>query len=160
MYEEIIVPLDMSSTSEIALPHAIAVARAFGSRVTLLFANEPLTVLPEPTIGGPMITVLPEPEDELDAAKEYLEKKVGDLTIQGVSARMEILEGSPAYEIGQYIKDHSVDLIVMTTHGRTGLLKFMYGSVASSLLQEITIPILLVRVCGDEKCPAPQGGGS
>jgi nucleotide-binding universal stress UspA family protein len=60
-----------------------------------------------------------------------------------------ILKGAPADGILSYAKESQIDLIVMSTHGRTGLARFVFGSVAESVLRQATCPVLLVRVVGE-----------
>ena len=71
-----------------------------------------------------------------------LEKKFKD---KGISVRSEVIQGKPDDEIVEYANKNNFSLIVMATHGRSGLSRLVYGSVAANLLQGVTSPILMIK---------------
>jgi len=137
VYTHIVVPLDTSELAEQALPHAIEIARRFEAQVELL------TVVPasvEDAIG-------PAAEEAWDPrkleAQEYLEAVASRLSQEGIAVRTAVRRGDVAEEI----IDHAAhcDLIVMCTHGRSGLGRWVYGSITDRALRHAGVPILLVR---------------
>ncbi|MFA6665536.1 MAG: universal stress protein [Armatimonadota bacterium] len=146
MYNKILVPLDESEIAETALQHAAAIAEAFKSELVLLSVIEPVTILPEPGVVGPVLTVSVDVETEMKHAKSYLSKHASKLREQGIKVRTEVVEGMPAGQICQYVQEKNIELIVMTTHGRSGLSRLVYGSVAENILRNAKIPVLLIRI--------------
>lgn len=145
MYEEILVPQDGSEMAEAAIPHAEALAKAFGSRVTIIYVIEPVSIYPQPGIIGPVISVPMDTEQEKENLRGYLEKSVESLKKDGVDARYVIEEGDAALRIIDYSHETGINLIIMTTHGRSGIARWVYGSVADKVLRESKLPVLLIR---------------
>jgi nucleotide-binding universal stress UspA family protein len=139
MYSKIIVPLDNSALAECALPHAEALARGLGIKLVLL------QVVPYPEITDAAMEA-----DWASKARDYLDDLAEDLKTGGVTnVEVEILWGEMPKTIIDYAQSDEKALVVMSTHGRTGLSKLAYGSVTESVLHEATgIPVLIVR------CPA------
>jgi nucleotide-binding universal stress UspA family protein len=146
MYQNILVPLDGSEFAEEALPHAIAIAKAFKSRVTLVMSIEAVAMHPEPGVIGPILSVSVDLTDEIKEAKDYLGTVAGRLSSEGIEVHEEVVEGAAAASICAYAHDNRTDLIVMTTHGLSGLQRLFYGSVAEKVLHGARIPVLLVRI--------------
>jgi len=142
----IIVPLDGSAFAEEALPVAYALARSTGGSVTLVRAVPPLSYGPP---YGYSLVVSPasdEVTDEmqqsrLQAAHAYLE----GVAKQFPGTTIHVSEGRPETVITQVSERENAALVVMTTHGRTGLPRFVMGSVALATLRRGLAPVLLVR---------------
>ncbi|HEY8470264.1 MAG TPA: universal stress protein [Longimicrobiales bacterium] len=160
MYRNIMVPLDGSPFGEQALPVAIALARRSAARLHVVHVR---TSNARPVRGRAGIHCDPE-RDYLNAmadrASEELDESVSFAlladTIAGVSysnpprrAIADVLE--------TYVREHGIDLVVMTTHGRGGISRAWLGSVADSFIRQATAPVLLIR---PEKDPAPAAGGA
>lgn len=145
MYKEILVPLDGSTLAETALPHATEIAKTFGGHITLLFVVEPIALYTQPGVIAPMISPPIDDTQDIDNAKKYLDQIVRRVTMDGADSAYVVREGDPASEICDYASTQKVDLIVMSTHGRTGLQRWVYGSVADRVLREASVPILLIR---------------
>jgi nucleotide-binding universal stress UspA family protein len=148
MFTCILVPLDGSELAEQVLPHVAALAQRFGARVTLLRAITPMSqVMAEEA-------ALNEPDGEPDSfaeaeqreAREYLAAAAQRLHEQGVAAAWEYPQGDAAEVIAARAIALSVDLIAMTTHGRGGLGRLVFGSVSDAVLRRAPCPLLLVRV--------------
>lgn len=134
--DRIAVPLDGSETAEAALPMAQRLARAFGAEVELIHVHGVLYG------GGDDRTE----QDVVASARKYLDGKVRDLgTDAGVTARATLLEGVVEREISEHLAGGEGVLIVMTTHGRSGIDRAWLGSVAESLIRRAPAPVLLVR---------------
>ena len=143
-YQNILVPVDGSETSFAAVAKAAELAKAFGSKITVV---QVLTL--DPYIAAEYITAN-QTNDLIERARaaivKTLEEAKQKFTEQGVEAETKLLEGQViAREITNAAKDLNADLIVIGSHGRTGLKKSFLGSVAQSILSEGTTPVLVVR---------------
>lgn len=150
----ILVPLDGSELAESVLPHVEILAKQRDTKpmdVVLLRVCEPP---PTPTYYGPDFSDVPLnwgqfAQEETDrgkkVAKEYLaeiEKRLKDINI---SVQSKVLVGKATDTIVDYANKNPFDLVVMATHGRSGLSRLVYGSVAANLLHEVSSPIFLVK---------------
>jgi nucleotide-binding universal stress UspA family protein len=154
MYEHLLVGLDGSPAAERVLEHAEALASAFHSTITLLRA----TVSPETLIaetantgsnGGDALGIIdPTPIVEADhaTALEYLNGVAARLRQHTPEINIELPEGPAAEAIVERARALGVGVILLTTHGRTGLGRMFFGSVADSVLRHAPCPVLLVRV--------------
>lgn len=145
MYNEIIVPLDGSELAEAALPHARSIANAFKSDITLISVIEPITIYPQPGAIGPVLSVAVNTQDEIDNATKYLKERAEYFSSEDINVRTIVKEGDPASEICDLAEESNADLIIMSTHGRSGIKRWVYGSVADKVLRSADIPVLLVR---------------
>ena len=148
MYEEILVPLDGSPLAEGALPHARALSKAFDARITLLCVIEPVEMYSQPGMIGPIVSVSMDVKEESENLKRYLDKIADDLKKEGIEARTVVKEGDAASEICDYADQNHEDIIVMSTHGRSGIQRWVYGSVADKVLRSANLPVLLIRALG------------
>ncbi len=138
MFKTILVPLDGSPLAETALPHAIAMAKTFGARLRLLRAAEADT-LPGVDPTEAQVTVVGE-------AESYLRNVIERLAANGFRrVDTSVWYGSPVTAILEAARLREADLIVMTTHGRSGLGRLVMGSVAEAVVRGTTTPILLIR---------------
>ena len=145
MYKKILVPLDGSDLAEKVLPHAVALAKDSRAEVTLLtvvqlslgFTAAKLEAIPEAAA---------ERKTALRAeALTYLEKIQRDLKEQGVPARPVTLDGDVATQIIAYAEQEGFDLVAMATHGRSGIDRFVMGSIAEKVVRHTAKPVLLIR---------------
>lgn len=151
--EKILVPLDGSALAEAVLPHVEELARPGGATVLLLRAVEAHT-LPGADPTEAQIKVVEEGETYVAEVAERL-RATG---VQNVETS--VWYGPPAYAIVEAARLQRVDLIAMTTHGRSGLGRLIMGSVAESVVRGTTIPILLIRVPeAPVETPARSGVG-
>jgi nucleotide-binding universal stress UspA family protein len=132
--------------SERALPLTAAIARAHASEVVAARVVEPLAWIGYEPNGY----VSPQAyQDMLDgveqAARDDLERIAGQFQTAGVNVRTAMLQGSAGATLLDYENEVRADLVIMTTHGRTGLVRFALGSVADMLVREGIAPVLLVR---------------
>jgi nucleotide-binding universal stress UspA family protein len=152
MYNRILVALDGSVIAGEALPHAQALAKEFGSTVLLLRATTPPEeVTPAAAAGlapasGPLVDPTPIIEAELRAATTNLAAMAEVLESAGVAVKCIQRDGHPAEVILEEARERNVDLIAMTTHGRGGMARLAFGSVADEVLRHAPCPVLLVRV--------------
>ena len=150
--DTILVPLDGSLLAEAALPRAIELAGSSGARLLLLRAAEAYT-LPGIDPTDAQVRVVEE-------AEAYLAQVAERLKMYGLpKVETSVWYGPAPYAIVEGARFHKVDLIVMTTHGRSGLGRLILGSVAESVLRGTTTPILLIRA-PEAPVDTPAGAGA
>lgn len=147
----ILIPLDGSDLAETALPAAIEMAGPGTSTLMLVRAAE-ARILPGTDPINAQIEVVREAELYLNAVKDTLEKK-GAKNVQTA-----VWYGPAAPAIVDAARLNKADLIVMSTHGRSGFGRLIFGSVAESVLRGTTVPILLLRPSGAPVERLPQAG--
>jgi nucleotide-binding universal stress UspA family protein len=141
MYKRILLPLDGSPLAEQALPHAIAIAERFQSELVLLRVLIPLSRPPTAAEAA-----LQRAEGATAVfAREYLERVAASVQERGITVQMITIEGRPHLQIIQYAETNQVDLIVMCTHGQSGLSRWLMGSVSDRVVRGAGVPVLLVR---------------
>jgi len=143
VYSEILVPLDGSPFAETALPHAVAIASKFGSHMTLVKVFETPHVYQAVAEQGVLMDVH---QAAVKAALGYLDEVKANLEAEGVSVAIDFLEGEdvPAM-ILEAIEVIGADLVVMSTHGRSGLDRWMFGSVARRVTRHSQVPVVLIH---------------
>ncbi len=142
MIKRIMVTLDGSEFAERALPYAIELAQKFDAEIELIRVVQPIIMMSD--FGATTYQSLISMEEK--EANTYLRATQHELQQIGVRVHYKLLEGSVADAIiDQAIRDE-VDLIVMSTHGRSGLSRWIYGSVATKILEHAPCPVFLVRV--------------
>jgi nucleotide-binding universal stress UspA family protein len=144
MYEKILVPLDGSARGELILSHIEALALEFGSELILLRVIEPDQSLLSPQDAHAEVNI------ELLRAKRsetesYLAALRGEFRSKGIQAQILVKMGPVVDTIIKIAEEEEVDLIAMASHGRGGLERVFYGSVAAGVLQRVDRPLLLVR---------------
>ncbi|MBI3723651.1 universal stress protein [bacterium] len=137
-FRRILVPLDGSLESAKILPLVHDVARAYEAEVILAHAIE---IPPGP--AGEVPTSEP---GQVDGMLSHFAKQLG-----GVTVRRAVLRGSPAAEILELAEREKADLVALTTHGRSGTSRWIYGSVAELVLHHVRTPILVLRTAGFEE---------
>lgn len=143
MYERIVVPLDGSEIAEQVLPYVSLFAKAFGSEVELLRCIEPVS----PEIADPAHGVFLDKvvESFLARARDYLGKVSEPIRRSGVAVSCATFEGDPATKILDEAEKDASTLIAMSTHGRSGMTRWVLGSVTSKVLQVTDNPMLVVH---------------
>lgn len=144
--EHVLIALDGSRLAEEVLPPALAVARCFGAQVTLL------RVVPD--MNGPDIRALDTYERGLgrrfveqahDEAGSYLTQAAAEHGADDLRLTTAVRAGPTAEVILEYAEGHRVDLVAMTTHGRTGMRRWIYGSVTHKVLDQLPVSMLIAR---------------
>lgn len=139
--KHIVVPLDGSSLGETALPHAIAIGAALSAPAHLIEVT-PLVLGTEGYDSYYDPRVL---QELVDAAADYLGEKAAELRRSGLTVDSKVLSGYAASSIIRYAEQLPDSLLVMSTHGRTGVERWVLGSVADRVLRASTCPVLLAR---------------
>jgi len=147
MFKRILVTLDGSDFSERALQPAFRIAEQFGAAVVLLrvLAAEPVAMAGGP---GPQYLELSglREQNELTEADGYLRAIRAEWQSTGLSIETRVAMGAAPEMILKVAEGAGADLIAMTTHGRSGLDRFLYGSVAEAVLRGTQVPLLLIPV--------------
>jgi nucleotide-binding universal stress UspA family protein len=141
MFEHIFVATDFSDSADAALAVAIGVAEKFEARITLVHACEPPTYAYMGLMTTPVDLVTPLHE----AAREALAKALGDLKHRHERSQSLLLFGVVAVELLGAIEKHKPELVVMGTHGRTGMSHLLLGSVAERIVRSSPVPVLTVK---------------
>ncbi len=142
MYRKILVPLDGSAFAEAALAHARTLAECTGAEIVLLRVTvQPVYeyAAPEPVFNRAVY------EDTEAEASRYVQRIAAELSAEGFKVSAESCTGPVAETILDYAQEIRADLIVMSTHGRSGLARWFIGSIADKVVRAATLPVLLAR---------------
>jgi len=140
---KILAPLDGSDIGEAALPYAEILAANSGALISLLQVVSPPGTVEASLLGGPDWRKFVKAMH--DAGEDYLKTIAERLSGKEIKSTYEVVTGDPADKIVEYADDTKASLIAMSTHGRTGLTRWVLGSIADKVLHGARIPILLVR---------------
>ena len=143
--KHILVPMDFSKFSQGAVAYANALAIAWQAKVTLVHVIEEVLV---PTVYGVEAMTLTLSDPLIEKSNEELNKVAAQQIDAGIETKIQTLIGSPASTIAAYAKEEWVDLIVLASHGLTGIKRFLMGSVAESLNRKAPCPVLTVKPFG------------
>ena len=148
MFNHIVVPLDGSKLSEAALAYAAPLAKRMAAKVILLHStNDPhADMLGERTLARSM-------ENARAGASEYLRSMSARLNADGVACEVRIEHGPPTEVILKYAEERKPDLIIMSTHGRSGIRRMVVGSVATAILPRVQAPVLIVHPQEEDAIP-------
>lgn len=145
-FRSILVPIDFSEHSKNALKYAIPFARQFNASLELIYIVEP-TIYPADFSFGQV--GFPNVEEELrKRGADELDGLIKNEIAGRVKATRTIRTGRPFYEINQYAKEQNVDLIIIATHGHTGMEHILFGSTAEKVVRGAPCPVLVVRSGG------------
>ena len=151
MYKKIVVPLDGSKLAECVLPHLETVLKGCESpEVVLVQAVEPYSI-PYGREVGHFQTLEQVKEFETHQktdAEKYLKIIAARLGKAGVNVRAEVIYGKAIEALTGYINGNEVDLVIMATHGRSGISRRIWGGVADHILRSVCTPILMIRAPG------------
>ena len=141
--KRILVPLDFSEPSRRALEYAVVLAKPFAASLDLLH------VVPDPFIAHPGAGDAPLPRPLLDQLQQDAHRRLDEALPpddrNAFGAHSVVRVGDPLIEIAEYARLEEVDLIVMGTHGRTGIPHLLFGSVAERVVRTAPCPVLIVR---------------
>lgn len=150
MYKIVMVTLDGSELAEKALAHGVEIAAKFEARLVLFAVVESYQVYPQPGVVGPVAGVPIGIDDEVAQVRNYLRGLAEEQARAGLEIVVTVNQGDPATEICDHSKAIGADLIVMSTHGRSGIQRWVYGSVADRVLRGADTPVLLVRTKSEQ----------
>jgi nucleotide-binding universal stress UspA family protein len=154
MFKRLLVPLDGSRFASRALRYAAEVAQRFSAEVVLIQVVKPATPVVD---GGALVGVSPAAAEiavqaalEADKrnsarARRYLSGKVRAMGSRHIQSSYQVLMGDAARSIMEFSERENIDLVVMTTHGKSGLKRALMGSVADVVIRESGKPVLVIR---------------
>ena len=153
MFSRILVALDGSTAAEEILAHVEALAEKLGATVILLRAIPALerAVAAQAGVAAGFVDPTPVIEQERSEATNYLERVGERLISRGLSVVWQQPEGSASEAILEHAQASNADLIALTTHGRGGLGRAVFGSVADEVLRRARCPVLLLRVTEESR---------
>ena len=165
MYRKVVVPLDGSKAAESVLSHVEVLAGGCGTEeVVLLSVTERITGYAgsaQPSYTGPLpprdpVVKIPVSIGKMQRqAERYLNRIAKRLLAKGINVRTQVLLGNPAQEIVAYTEKNDCNLIIMASHGRSGVSRWThsigaYGGVADKVLRASPVPVLMVKTAPSE----------
>ena len=151
--QHVLVPIDFSATADRALAYAIALGQQLQARLTLLHVLDLTPVTMDEMPLGMTATYLDDLETDaqhlLQASRERVQRA-------GLQAESLLVQGTPTQTIIDTAGEQGVDLIIMGTHGRTGLAHVFLGSVAEHVVRQGPCPVLVVRRAPDTSAPVEE----
>ena len=138
----ILVPTDFSPFSDLALENAASLAEKFGAKITILHVltlAEVNALTSQP--GNPWENVMLNIQNDM---REEFQKNAGNYSLVEEPV-LEVAVGEPAEEIAKFAEENGVNLIVMGTHGRTGLASIFLGSVTIGVIKKTCLPVMVVK---------------
>jgi nucleotide-binding universal stress UspA family protein len=150
MYRRILVPLDGSRLAEEVLHHAVQVAQCGeGAEMALIQVISTATMVaatdPMAASGAEAAVTMQATEAAEEEAAAYLQDVAARPELQGIAVKSVVTRGGAAREIVRYARENGIELIAMSTNGRSGLGRLIMGSVADEVVRESGLPILLIR---------------
>jgi nucleotide-binding universal stress UspA family protein len=144
---KVLIPVDGSEVSLQILPHVTRFLKPQETEIVLLYVAEPPQMVQMGDSNNPDLVIYADQEAASIEAGfvSAMGMHVGYLNHAGFNAIPAVRFGDPATEIERYIADEKVDLVAMTTHGRTGLARVLMGSVAQHIVNHTNVPVLLFR---------------
>jgi nucleotide-binding universal stress UspA family protein len=153
MYDTILVPTDGSDTAENAVEHALDLAERYGAEVHALYVVDVDAM--SLSLGAEQVDRLQQGNfDEMEEVKAKAEAATGHVADRARERDLETVEhvagGQPHTVVAEYAEDRGVDLVVMGSHGRSGVRRALLGSVTERVLRETHVPVLVVDVRGED----------
>jgi len=147
-FKSILLPTDFSDYSKYARAYAISLCREFKAKLLALHVLEdPVYPIDTTPFGFSPVQFV---RERRDSAEKELEKVVEEIAKEGIETESLIVEGKPFVQIITVAREREVDLIVIGTHGRTGLSHYLLGSVTEKVVRKAPCPVLTVRKHGQE----------
>jgi len=141
--KKILVPIDFSGHSKNALLYAVPFAERFHTSLDLLYVVEPAIYPADFSFGQ---IGFPNIEEELKKRGEIeLKRLMENVVHKNITGRYALRTGKPFYEIIQYAEEEQIDLIIIATHGHSGMEQVLFGSTAEKVVRKAPCPVLVVR---------------
>ena len=148
MYKTILVPLDGSGRAEAILSHVVELGQHLGSKLVLMRVVDP-AISYSGLEGLPVEVTRDLINQEAEEARTYLETRCNELKAEHIEATAVVRYGAVPQTILDVAEAENADLIAIASHGRSGLSRIFYGSVAAAVLQRADRPLLLIRSTED-----------
>jgi nucleotide-binding universal stress UspA family protein len=143
MYKRVLIPLDGSPLAEGILPFILEIASPLDMEVVLLRV---VTPIPPTVVETTRYMTLENVEGRLAEARSYLAPVAAELAARGLKTSVMVERGEPVAKILGAAREVEADLIAMTTHGRSGLGRLLFGSVAEAVLRDAETPVFLMKL--------------
>ena len=140
--KNILVPTDLSNLSLVAMDYAISLAMMYKAKIYMLHVIDHDPVLAFPTVDRHFQTV---PRDARKRARKSLKHWISDRWKSGGAITEVVRRGDPSKEIVGFAREKGIELIVMATHGRSGIAHFIMGSVAEKVVRYAPVPVLTIK---------------
>ena len=147
MYKKVLVPLDGSTLAESVLPHVGSIAECCQSEITFLRVVEP-AIYSDSTHILEWQALDRINEENRKAADQYLTELLARVHYNSGEVHKVVITGKPTDTITNYARQNDTDLIILTTHGHSGVSRLVWGSVTDHILRMVGIPILVIRPTG------------
>ena len=142
-FKKILYPLDLSDSSAKIVPYVQSVANRFESKIHLFFAARVFDYFTSIYVPHPSINQFE--KEIIDGAEKRLYEFVDEHFSEFPDTRTAVVAGDAAEKIIEYIRDQDIDLVIMGTHGRKGMDKIIFGSVAERVLKTSPVPVMVVN---------------
>jgi len=142
-FKVIVVPTDFSDHSLRAIPYAVSLAEKFNARLKVVFVSEPALQVADVAWVG--IDERSMSQEHLEEARRNLERIALEQVPTDVQVDAEVLSGDAVEAVIAYARDVNADLVVMATHGRSGLSHMLMGSVAEQIVRKAPCPVLTLK---------------
>ena len=140
---KILIPIDFSQHSKKALSYAASFAKQFGAMLHIIYVVEPVIYPSDFAIGQ---LTFPNIENEMrEKAELEMENLLKNSTIKGFRLKKIVKDGIPFVEVTAYAQEEKIDLIILATHGHTGVEHILFGSTAEKIVRKAPCPVLVVR---------------
>lgn len=143
MYKRVVIPLDGSPLAEGVVPFILDIAGPLDLEIVLVRVVQPMR---PHVVEGARHVMLEDAERRVAEAREYVDGIAHGLRVRGIRVTADVRRGEPVTEIVAAAHEAGADLIAMTTHGRSGLGRLLFGSVAEAVLREAELPVFLLRL--------------
>lgn len=140
MYKRALIPLDGSAVAESILPFILEIAGPLDMQVTLV-----RVIVPSPPVAIEGAVAIDDVEKLREEAETYLAAAASELRAKGLGVTTTVRRGEPVDEILTAAHEADADLIAMTTHGRSGLSRLVFGSIAAAVLARAEVPVFMMR---------------
>jgi len=142
-FKKILFPVDFSESSAKIVPYVQTVAKKFDSEIHILFVARILDYFTGIYVPAPSITTME--KDIIDGAEKRLYEFMDEYFRAFANTKTAVVAGDASEEIIKYIEDRHIDLVIMGTHGRKGLDKVIFGSVAERVVKTAPVPVMVVN---------------
>ncbi|UCD38287.1 MAG: universal stress protein [Fidelibacterota bacterium] len=147
-YKRILLTTDFSDYSKVAIPHAVTLTRQFEAELVVLHVLEPL-LTPVDFAWGPMALSEDWEEQRADHSRKFLEEWVANELPSDLKCIPHLSHGTPIRQILSTVHEQNIDLVIMATHGQTGITHALFGSTTEKVVRRSPVPVLTVREPGD-----------
>jgi nucleotide-binding universal stress UspA family protein len=149
MYQRILFPIDLTESSEKLVPHVLTMTEQFNSQLHVLYVVRVFQYFTNIYVPNPSIDLF---ETELiEGAHKKMEEFMGTHFSRYDNTLSEVILGDPSDAILNYNREHDIDMVIMGTHGRKGLDRVIFGSVAERVIKWARVPVLVINPFSEQE---------